>query len=48
LKKCEKQRNAKDMKNQAMCREFSFMHLRLCMITKKKKIQANGTTWTDS
>lgn len=37
LKKCEKQRNAEDMKKQATYREFNLMHLRLCMIPKKKK-----------
>lgn len=44
LKKCEKQRNAEDMKKQATYREFNLMHLRLCMIPKKKKKNTgNGT-----
>ena len=37
LKKCEKQRNAEDMKNQAMYREFSFMHFEIMYDNKKKK-----------
>ena len=48
LKKCEKQRNAEDMKNQAMYREFSFMHFEIMYDNKKKKNTGNGTTWTDS